>query len=451
LRTGDPSTVLAHLGLDDTDSPRGGCTTYVAALLVDLLHRSGAEFVDYPNLVRLNPNAPWKTRGNGAICLRFLCDRAVLDDVWDTALKLVEENSDLEHEETHPGLALLVGDVPVPVRLFAKKTIRGLTSLDEALGLYARYRIRALGFKLGRGLVGALAAIGEQLTGDHTYELLAYRTRERLGHPRGVDPRSVVEMDEATRPFTFNNYDPGTGRILVTPRGPDPVLLGVRGESPDIVLKAFRMLRIGEPVERWVIFRTNQGTDAHLVHRTVRELRPHLPAVIRGEVSDVPKMISGGHVILQVSDGTGEVDCAFYQPSGELARVALSLWPGDAVEVAGGVKLGPGGRLTLNVEKLRILRLARKLVPENPRCPRCGKRMKSMGSGKGFRCPRCGHRDPEAKKVWREIPRDVSPGLYLPPPRSQRHLTKPLRRYGLEKYGPPGPPRGTWFWPGGSA
>jgi len=44
-----------------------------------------------------------------------------------------------------------------------------------------------------------------------------------------------------------------------------------------------------------------------------------------------------------------------------------------------------------------------------------------------------------------KAPRDVRPGLYLPPPRSQRHLTKPLRRYGLEKYGRPGPPKGMWF------
>ena len=28
------------------------------------------DIIGYPKLVRLNPNVPWKTRGNGAICLR---------------------------------------------------------------------------------------------------------------------------------------------------------------------------------------------------------------------------------------------------------------------------------------------------------------------------------------------------------------------------------------------
>jgi tRNA(Ile2)-agmatinylcytidine synthase len=45
-----------HIGLDDTDSVRGGCTTYIAALLAVELERLGAVFLDYPLLVRLNPN-----------------------------------------------------------------------------------------------------------------------------------------------------------------------------------------------------------------------------------------------------------------------------------------------------------------------------------------------------------------------------------------------------------
>ena len=62
--------MLLHIGIDDTDSPEGGCTTYVAALLVEKLETMGCRFVDYPNLLRLNPNAPWKTRGNGSFCRR---------------------------------------------------------------------------------------------------------------------------------------------------------------------------------------------------------------------------------------------------------------------------------------------------------------------------------------------------------------------------------------------
>jgi tRNA(Ile2) C34 agmatinyltransferase TiaS len=32
-----------------------------------------------------------------------------------------------------------------------------------------------------------------------------------------------------------------------------------------------------------------------------------------------------------------------------------------------------------------------------------------------------------------KLDRDLEIGVYLPPPRAERHLTKPLKRYGLEK------------------
>ncbi|MCX8169597.1 MAG: hypothetical protein N3D72_00745, partial [Candidatus Methanomethyliaceae archaeon] len=64
---------LYHLGIDDTDSLKFGCTTYVAALLIEELIKY-SKFIDYPNLIRLNPNIPWKSRGNGAVCLRFHSD-----------------------------------------------------------------------------------------------------------------------------------------------------------------------------------------------------------------------------------------------------------------------------------------------------------------------------------------------------------------------------------------
>jgi len=46
----------------------------VAALLAERLLRLGAEFTDYPTLLRLNHNTPWKTQGNAAVCLRFHLD-----------------------------------------------------------------------------------------------------------------------------------------------------------------------------------------------------------------------------------------------------------------------------------------------------------------------------------------------------------------------------------------
>src|SRR4030067_373820 len=59
-----PATFLAF---DDTDSPEGMCTTYLAALVLE--GPPEYSLIGLPRLVRRNPNIPWKTRGNAAICL----------------------------------------------------------------------------------------------------------------------------------------------------------------------------------------------------------------------------------------------------------------------------------------------------------------------------------------------------------------------------------------------
>ena len=58
-----------YIGFDDTDSPKGMCTTYLAYKMVNLLKKQKVSFLDFPYLIRFNPNIPWKTRGNGAVGL----------------------------------------------------------------------------------------------------------------------------------------------------------------------------------------------------------------------------------------------------------------------------------------------------------------------------------------------------------------------------------------------
>jgi len=139
-------------------------------------------------------------------------------------------------------------------------------------------------------------------------------------------------------------------------------------------------------------------------------------------------------VVLKLSDETGEVDCAAYEPTGRFREVVKSFIVGDRVSVYGGLRKAPPLHpLTVNLEKVEVLGLAKKVDLINPPCPRCGKRMSSMGFNKGFRCERCGYRDAKLGKVALEVPRNIKRGLYIPPPRAHRHLTKPLTRYGLEK------------------
>ena len=45
------------------------CTTFLSYKIVKFLEKQKIEFVDYPSLIRFNPNIPWKTRGNGAVRL----------------------------------------------------------------------------------------------------------------------------------------------------------------------------------------------------------------------------------------------------------------------------------------------------------------------------------------------------------------------------------------------
>ena len=69
------------IGIDDTDSPQGMCTTYLGAILARRLIREHMR-VREARLVRLNPNVTFKTRGNAAVALnvagdrdRCICDR----------------------------------------------------------------------------------------------------------------------------------------------------------------------------------------------------------------------------------------------------------------------------------------------------------------------------------------------------------------------------------------
>jgi len=169
----------------------------------------------------------------------------------------------------------------------------------------------------------------------------------------------------------------------------------------------------------------------------VSDLKPRYPSIVAGLVEGGHRIIEGGHVIFTVGDGSGRVDYAAYEPSGGFRDTVTRLREGDDVRAAGGVRETKMG-LTLNLERLEVVSLAAVQRLVNPRCPACGGPTESMGRGQGLRCKRCGHREAGLAKVVEEVPRDLIPGVYLPPPRAERHLTKPLKRYGKEKKTPPG-------------
>lgn len=425
-----------HIGLDDTDSTKGGCTTYLTAVLIEKLSTFNVTFIDYPGLIRLNPNVPWKTRGNGALCLRFAYDPEDEEEIKEVTTDLWEKHSAVKEKGTDPGIVFYINDhIPAELTAYSKKTETTIVTLKEAMALIKKLGAEALGYNSCRGIIGALAAIGETLDCDHTYELIAYRTPENLGSKRRVDETSIFEMDKQTAPYTFNNVDTEKSRVIITPRGPDPILFGIRGETPTIVKEAFDKVRTLEPVERWVIFRSNQGTDAHLKPtQLLSQIEPYCSVIAKGTVSKSPRIVPLRHVIFSIKDNSAEVDCAAYEPTGDLRKIARELQIGDTIEVYGAVhKATESKPLTINLEKIKVLSLQQKTLTENPLCPNCGKRLKSMGKNQGLRCESCGNRYPEMRKKETVVSRELKAGLYVTSTRSQRHLTKPLRRYGQEK------------------
>lgn len=403
------------VGIDDTDSLKGMCTTYLAALLTKEL-----DVVGLPRLIRLNPNIPYRTRGNGAVALK-VCGN--LKDIEDTVLGFVEEYAQLSEENTNPGVVFVhepSTQQKSELYRFYSRVVSELVTLEEAESIAKKADAIVYKFKNGRGIIGALAAAGADLQ-EKTYELIAYRVRENYGKKRLISEESVFAMDEATYPQTFNNVDRETKRIMITPHGYDPILCGIRGRSPQIVEAAWRMLEVSEKVETTCIFETNQGTDAHLKLRKISELRPYDCAILEGFVVNNPKTIEGGHVLFSFSDGTGEVDCAAYEPTGNFRDIVRKLVAGDRLMVYGSIGSHPN---TLNLEKIQVLSLAVVVEKIPPMC--CNKRMTSAGSGKGFKCKKCGRRLCKDAAVLKEVSRGLQPGFYSVPPRAMRHLSKPL-------------------------
>ena len=423
---------MLHVAFDDTDSRVGRCTTHLAFKIVEHLKKEGVKLVDNPLLIRLNPNVPWKTRGNGAVCLRL----QVPDPgrVVDYVRHAVEEGSAIG-SGANPGVAFLQSErVPPELQRFSSLAMYDILSRQMAEKVAKATDVQYFTFGNGQGLVGSLGAMGCLLDGDHTFELITYRKLENCGMPRILDKERVVKFSADTYPNTFNNYDKNHDRVLVAPHGPDPVFFGVRGESAEVVAAALHALQPKEELDGWTVFRSNQGTNMHLQNEIrIAQAKAYTAGHIRCTVSSKPYTMEGGHVIFAIEQDGAQMPAAVYEPTG-IAKVAAKLEAGDIIEVGVGVRKGTTKHpKILNVEYLSIVQLAPAYDKLNPLCEMCGKRMKSEGRGKGYQCDRCKHKDAGAKKIVVQRERGIEAGLYIPTPKAHRHLTKPLQRYGIEK------------------
>ena len=415
---------ILHIGIDDTDSPKGMCTTFLSYKIVKFLERQEIEFIDFPSLIRFNPNVPWRTRGNGAVRLTIRTKNP--KKIKNKITQFVASYSDIKNG-ANPGLVFFQNkQIPASFNKFSKLALCKLISRKHAKQFVSENNIESFYIGNGQGLVGAIGAIGYKFF-DHTFELLCYRKKSQFGKKRKISKSSVKNMQSTTFPETFSSYDKENDRVLITPHGPDPVFYGIRGETIKSVVRASTLVNSDEKLDGYMIFKSNQGTGDHLNNELqVDDLKPFNSGFLIGEVCNKPVIERGGHVFFSIKVKDRKIRCAIYKPT-KITNVAQNLILGDKIRIGGGIRKASKnhGRI-LNVEFLRILRLAKNHLLANPTCKNCNKKMKSKGYKQGFCCVKCGNRS--TSKSTLEIPRKIQCKLYLPSVSAHRHLTRPYQR-----------------------
>ena len=371
---------MLHVGIDDTDSLDGGCTTWVALRVIEEL-LPDFDLIGPPRLVRLNPDVPWKTRGNGAVALAFgrgageqmqvgelpngpVFAHAEAAPVALDAEALLERVLAIVRAEARPSAqpGVIVSETRPPEGLYWQG-VRGIvrdTQLREALEGSAH-----AGLNGGRGLAGAACALAWSPRSGGvalrcTWELLGYRERDRWGTPRKISAESVAAVAAVEK--TFGCRDPD-GSPAMVPHSPCPVLWGLRGLEPAPLTVGFVALGPEQP-ERWLLWQTNQATDDH--YATALPAEGGASVRLSGTVAAAAQSRRGGHRFFGFAHEGGELECAAFEPSGDFRHVVDMLVPDDELEVCGSFEAG-----VLKLEKLRVIALApRQHKPPNPNAAR---------------------------------------------------------------------------------
>jgi len=409
---------MTVVALDDTDSrERGMCTTYAAHLVAERLRERGAS-VERVLLVRLNPAVEYKTRGNAALAVHTDADPAVGLAV---AEEVVADAAETDDPRTNPGVVVAPeADVSDPVAEFAERALREHLDPGDARSLATAHGYATAQWENGRGVVGALAAVGAWTAfADWTYERIDYRAPDRWGTARDVDADSVFAAADAAYPAAWDTVDREAGELVCVPHTPGPILYGIRGDDADTVTEVADAID-SEHVHASELFVTNQGTDAHLREADLADIEDGRAYRVDATVAGEPETHRGGHVFVPVEAGGERVTCAAFEPTKRFRDRVRALRPGDRLTVCGEV--GDG---TLKLEKFAV-RSLNETESVTPTCPDCGASMESAGAGQGYRCRDCGTTAPG--RVERAVDRELEQGWYEVPPRARRHVAKPLIR-----------------------
>jgi tRNA(Ile2)-agmatinylcytidine synthase len=424
------------LAFDNTDGPAGGCTTHAAFRV--LLALPELALRGLPRLVRLNPNVPWKTRGNAAVVLPLglpegpqvrageLRGREILAfpegrpaavsaDVVGRVWSVLQ---DLSQPGALPGVAAFAEPPPAAAYWQAVRTFVEPREAKEALDALAAPH-QAAGD--GRALVGCLAAAAWPGP-PSSFELIAYREPQAWGKPRQVDPKPLLGLDATGA--TFHTFDAEALRPCCIPHSPDPVLLGLRGRDPqrlhDAAVPAIAAAA-REPVDGWLLWASNQASGDHVSPvGSLAEAPPMSTPAVEATVTAVAVTRPGSHVALPLVDAAGTpFEAMAFEPTKGFRDRVRALAPGDRVRAVGAWAEG-----SVRLEKLEVLSLAPRLREQNPTC-RCGRHMRSKGPSTGFKCPSCGAFLGREAMRRIEEPAGIALGWHEVPVIARRHLHRP--------------------------
>ncbi|MCY3410238.1 MAG: DUF1743 domain-containing protein [Candidatus Heimdallarchaeota archaeon] len=407
---------IYRIGLDSTDSPLGGCTTWTAVRLIELLQKHKVQLLVLPRLIRLNPNIPSKTRGNAAIAFIISTDLTI-EELSRLCIPIIDADYKRYSIEDGklPGFAIAGNNISSELYW---RAVQHVVTLDEAIQLVNPLLIWPEG---SNGLIGALAAISAELP-DFTFEVIAYRDLSNCGSPRVLNLENLKSIVKKY-PSTFSSVD--GHRELIAPSGPDPVFCGIRGHNQQELYDFIQDLELSEPISYLQMFISNQATNAHVSKRN-EVLHSYscfsAPIVITSD----PKIIQGGHTFLNARVHTTSIQLRFFEPTKELARKAQSLRKGDQIYIHGAVS---DQTKIINVEYMEILDLVSHIEINPPICI-CSRRMTSAGFLAGYKCKTCNYKSFNSEKVRTRRSLFIGERVYASKS-AQRHLTKPLERIHL--------------------
>ncbi len=419
---------MAWIGLDDTDTLSGGCTTHEFHLLINeliKLSNTGAPWevpTDF-RLVRLWPFASKRTRGNAALATKIELEKegeeALFQFLEEWFNKLCKKISKYEvvsshhskREQVPPEPCLLYSRIQFPD--FYWSAVRGHIDLKYAKTMVSNNENVKIWSNSGKieGLIGALAAVSWTGTNDHTWELIAYRKENNITSKRIISNDTVKEMVKK-HTSTLLSRDPNSKKILIAPNTPCPVLYGIRSECPNDAELAHHHLQSYEENETcstFQIWRTNQATGDHIESDYEGKL-----------VSDAVRN-RGGYTLIEV-EAINPISERFtliaFSESGPLNKLASKLKSGDLIGWQ-GLK-SPSGEIHL--ERLKLIQGMPRDI-KRPNC-QCGSKLKSSGKSQPLRCEKCKINYP---RLWEG--EKITSGMWVEPYSSERrHLAKPLDR-----------------------